>query len=306
MYAAPHAFALNPPQIFAEIRRSTYPSGRNPLSRLGLPPLSGLPSVVVSIVISVLVLSAISFELKGGRALLGPHGGSGSPYSVVPYRVIIAFALVPFALSMLSMFSSAKNYWRSIQGSNKVKLTFASVYRTALYAGDLRYLSGGGAGCAYPEEEMSPIRRHLHGATFYGFIALLLSTTSAGIAQDLLGSAPPYPLLSIPVGLGIIGGIAMTIGCIGLTALKVKSNKAPSDAQMVQKDYWFLVALISLGITGLLTLVLRNSAFYGIILVFHLSIVFTTFVIAPYTKFVHFIYRFLSILKDNLERENDR
>lgn len=93
----------------------------------------------------------------------------------------------------------------------------------------------------------------------------------------------------------------MVLGCTGLIILKGRVDPAPSDAQMLIRDYGLLIALDLLGITGLLALAIRNTSFFGIVLLAHFSLVVATFAIAPYTKFVHFIYRFLSILKDNLE-----
>lgn len=201
------------------------------------------------------------------------------------------------------MARSAIHYWRHIHGSLKDLIDLDALYRAISYAGDLRYLKGGGAGCAYPDAEMSPARRHLHAATFYGFIALLVSTASAAIIQDVLGSDPPYRLLSVPVVFGVLGGLSMVLGCTGLIALKRRANPAPSDPGMIIRDYGLLIGLDVLGITGLLTFALRTTPAFGIALVVHLAFVFVAFAIAPYTKFVHFIYRFLSILKDNLERD---
>lgn len=142
----------------------------------------------------------------------------------------------------------------------------------------------------------------MHAATAYGFGLLLLSTISAAILQDGFGINPPYSMLSIPVCLGIIGGGSMVLGCTGMIILKGRADPMPSDAQMIARDYGLLIAIDLLGITGLLTLALRHTPAFGIMLVIHLSIVMTSFAIMPSTKFMHVIYRLLSLLKDNLER----
>lgn len=301
MYSPPHSFAVNPPQIFSEIRRATYDGGLGNFPQRAPSGLRGWRGALSGVAVSAMVLMGTVLCKAGVRPPLGQRATPTSPYSVLPYVAILIFALAPFVWSVLMMVRSARRYWIDIQGSVKNHFSYKPLLQAVSYATDLRYLKGGGAECAYPGEEMSPARRRLHAATAYGFVALLFSTMSAAVFQDLFDTNPPYPILSIPVGLGIIGGTSMVLGCTGLIILKGRVEPASSDAQMIIRDYGLLIALDLLGITGLLTLALRSTSFFGIILVIHLALVLASFAIAPYTKFVHFIYRFLSILKDNLE-----
>lgn len=71
---------------------------------------------------------------------------------------------------------------------------------------------------------------------------------------------------------------------------------------MTIKDYGFLVSLLFLALTGLATLFTRTTPVYGLVLVDHLTAIGLTFAAAPYSKFVHLIYRFLALVRDNLER----
>jgi citrate/tricarballylate utilization protein len=59
--------------------------------------------------------------------------------------------------------------------------------------------------------------------------------------------------------------------------------------------------VLLLAVTGLLTLVLRDSAAFGPVLGVHLAAVVACFAIAPYTKFMHVVYRFLALVHDNAE-----
>jgi citrate/tricarballylate utilization protein len=56
-----------------------------------------------------------------------------------------------------------------------------------------------------------------------------------------------------------------------------------------------------LGATGILTLLLRHSVGFGVVLIVHLAMVAACFLLAPFTKFVHFIYRYLALVKDSIE-----
>ena len=62
-----------------------------------------------------------------------------------------------------------------------------------------------------------------------------------------------------------------------------------------------LGALLVLALSGLLTLVVRNTAAFGAVLYVHLAAVAACFAIAPYTKFMHVIYRFLALVRHNSE-----
>jgi citrate/tricarballylate utilization protein len=59
--------------------------------------------------------------------------------------------------------------------------------------------------------------------------------------------------------------------------------------------------LLVLAVTGLLALTLRDTPAFGPVLVTHLAAVVACFAVAPYTKFMHVIYRFLALVHDNAE-----
>src|SRR5207302_9183945 len=99
--------------------------------------------------------------------------------------------------------------------------TISGRWRTALAAGGealgLRYLRGGtGGGCYYPSQRTSNTRLVLHMLVFYGFISALIATLAAAILQDVFDQLPPYPMLSVPVVLGSVGGAAMMVAATGL------------------------------------------------------------------------------------------
>jgi citrate/tricarballylate utilization protein len=66
---------------------------------------------------------------------------------------------------------------------------------------------------------------------------------------------------------------------------------------MTAMDYAFLVVLDLVAITGMLLLVLRDTRFMPSMLVVHLGLLVGLFVTAPYGKFIHFVYRYLALLR---------
>jgi citrate/tricarballylate utilization protein len=145
-------------------------------------------------------------------------------------------------------------------------------------------------------------RRGWHHFVSYGFGLTFVSTISAGVSEYFFDDLPPYRYLSVPVITGTVGGVAMIVGCVGLLTLKRRADPAQITPTMRAADHGFIGALLVLSITGLLVLVLRTTPAFAPLLVVHLAAVIVCFGIAPYTKFVHWIYRVLAIYQDNFER----
>ena len=81
--------------------------------------------------------------------------------------------------------------------------------------------------------------------------------------------------------------------------LKRRGDPAPATA-----DYGLLIGLGLLAFTGMLTLLLRATPAYGLVLVAHLATIVVCFAVVPYTRFMHAVYRFLAIVGDNIERRH--
>jgi citrate/tricarballylate utilization protein len=137
---------------------------------------------------------------------------------------------------------------------------------------------------------------------FYGFLFALASTTIAALYHHFLEWEAPYPLLSWPVVLGTVGGIAMVVGTTGLLYLKWRSDRTPAAETMLNMDVAFLVLLLLTSLTGLLLLALRETAIMGILLVIHLGMVAGLFITAPYGKFAHVIYRYAALVRYTIEQ----
>ena len=167
----------------------------------------------------------------------------------------------------------------------------------------LRYLDGGGDGCAYPDELPSHARRRFHHLTFYGFMLCFAATTLAAFYHNVLGWEAPYPLRSAPVILGSLGGLGLLIGPLGLLCLKARRNPGLTGRKQTGMDIGFLVLLFLTSLTGFLLLALREAPAMGVLLGTHLGMVMGLFVTMPYGKFVHAIYRFAALVRNAIEKQ---
>lgn len=296
-YAPPHDFGLDLPRTLSAVRHHGWKEDLpQPARWLADHATSGVAAAVV-------VAAALVVALAGVTVGLGqvwhPRPSAASPYDVISYPAIVAVMGAAFVYGIAMMAVAARRYWRRTGGTGFFSLT---AWRGALAeAAYLHNLDGGGADCPYPTETPSPLRRHLHAAVAYGFLLCFVATVSAGIMQDILGNDPPYPLVSVPVLSGLVGGIALTIGTVGLLALKRRSDPAATDEDAVAGDTGFVAALAILAVTGLLTLLLRGSSAFGVVLVVHLAAVGAGFVLAPSSKFAHVPYRLLALVRSHLE-----
>ena len=136
-----------------------------------------------------------------------------------------------------------------------------------------------------------------HHFTFYGFLLCFASTCVATIYHYGLHLPAPYPVDSLPVVLGAVGGIGLIVGPLGLLWLKAGRDSGLTSPRQTGMDVAFTVLLMLVSSTGLLLLALRETAAMGALLAAHLGAVMAFFLTLPYGKFVHGIYRGAALLK---------
>jgi citrate/tricarballylate utilization protein len=300
MYTPPHEFAVNPPAIFAEVREDTYRRYVWPSARVRW--LQGRVGLLLGFAGAALLLVALSVLTGKGEVFAGP--ATGSAYELIGHTLMVVIVLLPSLFTVAVMLRAMLLYWKDIHGSPRDLLRLAAWGPTLRQAATLRHQTGGAEGCSYPDGEPSAARRRSHHLVMYGFLLTFVSTTSAAVLENLFGQEPPFPYLSIPVVTGTVGGVLATAGCIALIVLKRRADRLQTTESMQRADYALLWCLLLLMVTGLLVLVSRTSVVFAPALVVHLAAVIVAFAVTPYTKFVHWAYRVLSIYKDNLERSS--
>jgi citrate/tricarballylate utilization protein len=303
-YAPPHEWAVNPPLMFARIRAGSYREYAWPKSLASAFRANGL---VVSLLTAVMLVVFIfgAMQAAGSRSLSTAIAG-GDFYKITPHEVLVStfgavglFVVIALGIGLL-------RFWRDI-GEQRSDLFNASALTQAVKEVlRLEYLDDGGWGCAYPEEKSSQSRRWFHHLTFYGFLLCFAATTLGAIYYYGFGWTGPYGYTSLPVVFGTLGGLGLLVGPAGLWWLNARRNREITDESQQGMDVAFIALLLLTSITGLLLLVLRETAAMGWLLAIHLGIVMTLFLMLPYGKFVHGIYRSAAILKYALERARKR
>ncbi|MHB8732590.1 MAG: tricarballylate utilization 4Fe-4S protein TcuB [bacterium] len=301
MFTPPHEFAVNIPKVLAEARVRTYEHYSRPrVAGLFRRSVAGTAAISAGGIVAVALLIA---AFVGPGVLTAAHRGPGAFYAVAPWLAIIVPAIAVALYGAWVALLGAFEFARDIRGGAPAPDAplhvppVPTLWRGTLDAITLRFLKGGGAGCYYPRERGSSRRRVLHHFVAGGFLAALVSTTLAAIEQDILGRMPPFPLLSLPVVFGVAGGVLLIAGATGLLVLKARSETEPASLTMTAMDYAFLVLLDLVAITGMLLLILRDTLLMPSVLVVHLGLLVGLFVTAPYGKFIHFVYRYLALVR---------
>jgi len=288
-YAPPHEFAVNIPQVLAQIRVRSYQKYAWPRF------------LTVSAWLAVALGSVVAVLLAGARSATG-----GAFYSVISHDAMVATFAVVFVLILVAHAVGLLRFWRESGESIVSLFRPAALLKAARDVLSLKNLSSNGVGCTYPNDGHSQSRRNFHHLTFYGFLLCTASTTVAAAYHSIFGWEAPHAYFSLPVVLGTAGGIGLIVGPIGLYRLKRRRDPAIADSAQDQMDVSFLALLVLTSLTGLLLLALRETGAMGLLLRIHLGVVLGLFLTLPYGKFVHGIYRSAALVRSALETAQDR
>ncbi|WP_126425099.1 tricarballylate utilization 4Fe-4S protein TcuB [Brevibacillus marinus] len=294
-FIPPHEFAINPPKLFSGLRDQLYQkyAWPAPLARAVGGKLSGVWTVVILTIAFTVVLALASHT----EAIWQRHVGPGAFYRVMSESAMIGLFGFLGLWMLFGWLIGAVRFWRDIKSPTSEKVTFQDVRAAISYAMSLRYLGGEGAGCKEPSSQMSSKRRLFHHLIFYGFLLDFASTSLAAFYAHVLKVQAPYPLYHPVVILGALGGIGLIIGICGFLYVKSRSNPSLADERAAESGNAFAVSLLIVAVTGMLLLAVRDTAAMGITLLIHLGSVAALFFIAPYSKFVHFVYRFIALVR---------
>ncbi|HWK43501.1 MAG TPA: tricarballylate utilization 4Fe-4S protein TcuB [Stellaceae bacterium] len=295
-FAPPHEFNVNVPRILARLRGESYQDYAWPRAFSGLFARNGLAiSLATALSVAAFVLGFAA--LNDPAILLGRHVGPGAFYALMPHTAMALLFGAAFLYAVVAIAMGVRLFWRDIQEPAATLIEPRSLWQAMKDASRLRYLDGGGVGCADGDERVPDRRKLYHHLTFYGFLLCFASTVTATLYHYLLGREAPYPWYDLPVLLGTFGGIGLVIGPAGLLAAKRQRDPALSDETRLGMDIAFIAMLFLTGLTGLALVVFRETPTMGPLLALHLGVVFSLFLTMPYGKFVHGIYRFLALTR---------
>lgn len=299
-YAPPHEFVINVPKAMAEVRLETYQHYALPAAFAALYRRAGT-TVALALAFGLILFLLLAMGLKG--SLFHPPL-AGDFYQIFPHNLLAWMFGSVFILALGLLIAGVVRFWRSISPGIPHATEIAEASCNAL---TLKYLDGGhGKGCNEADDAFTLMRRRFHHLTFYGFMLCFAATVTATGYHYFAGWQAPYPLFSIPVLLGSLGGIGLIIGPLGLLWLNLR--RAPLHGAPRQKpmDRGFILLLLLTSLTGFTLLAGRDSSWMGILLAVHLGVVMALFLTIPYGKFAHGFYRCAALLKWAIEKRRGK
>jgi len=300
-YAPPHAFGVNVPATFSALRQDSYEDYAWPKPMGTVFRRNGSVVALVSILAVVLVTLA-TMAWRDPAVFWGAHTGPGAFYRVIPWGLMAGIAGASFLFALVAMAIGVVNFWRDTGGGTARPAPLAE---GAIDILTLANLSGGGHGCNDLDDRFTGAKRHLHHALFYGFALCFASTSVATVYDHFLGLQAPYAFWSLPVLLGTVGGIGMTVGATGLIWLKIVTDPAPVAKSVLGGEYAMLGLLWLVAVTGLVLLAARHTGAMGLLLVLHLGTVLAFFLLLPYSKMVHGAYRGAALVRNRMEKKRE-
>jgi citrate/tricarballylate utilization protein len=300
-YAPPHEFGVNVPQAFATLRNESYAEYAWPQPMARVFQNNGtIVSLVLAAALTVVI--GLSMALIKSDTLFGVHTGEGAFYKLISWGMMTSVAGATFCFSIAALTMGGINFWRAA-GPAKGRITAAPIGDAASDVLTMKYLGGGAAGgCNDRDETYSQARRHLHHATFYGFMLCFASTSVATLYDHFGGLQAPYAFWSLPVQLGTWGGVLLMLGTGGQMWMKVVTDPAAAAKALRGSEFAFVGLLFLTALTGLLLLALRSTSLMGVMLAIHLGVILALFLLLPYCKFVHGLYRGLALLRNSMDK----
>ena len=299
-YAPPHEFAVNVPQAMARVRVQTYEDHAWPQPLGALYRRNGL-AVALALAGGLALFLCLALAMRG---TLWHAPMAGNFYAVFPHNLLVLMFGAAFGFAVFALGMGAARFWRGVRPEIVPgERTEGAAAEAAHAALSLKYLDGGhGDGCNDEDDRYTLRRRRFHHLTFYGFMLCFAATSVATLYHYVFGWIAPYPLTSLPVILGTVGGIGLLVGPAGLLWLNMRRDPSHGDTAQRPMDRGFIALLFLTSATGLALLVWRDTGAMAFWLAVHLGVVMALFLTLPYGKFAHAVYRCAALLKFAIEK----
>lgn len=299
-YAPPHEFAINVPQVMAQVRGQTYKDYAWPPA---LGKLYDRNSLVLALALAggLALFLALAVAMGGG---LWSSAVAGNFYKVFPHNLMVGLFAPIFLFALLALGMGLRGFLRDIRpATGGARATTPAALEATSDVLRLKYLDGGhGEGCNNEDDKFTLSRRRFHHLTFYGFMLCFAATSLATVYHYAFGWQAPYDLPSVPKILGAVGGVALMIGTAGLWYLHRRRHPLHGDAAQKPMDLGFIALLFLIGASGIALWLGRSTPAMALLLCLHLGAVMALFLTMPYSKFAHGFFRSAALVRYAAEK----
>ncbi len=251
-----------------------------------LPILLGIPAALF------LVLGFISNVVGLGWLNFAPHGEELWGHSYFNNLLVDVIMLPTFAAAVIVFLLGLKNFLTDIHNNAVMegKTKVDKLYPAGMVQAFIRIIPTILKHQKFSDCTDNKDRSTSHMMVLFGFIGLAIVTGCFFIAEWILHIEGPYSQINPIKWLGNLGGIALIIG----SGLMIAKRKAKTDQVSAYKDWYLLGLVMGLGVTGLLTELIRLAGLHNLmalIYFIHLILVWSLFAYTPFSKLAHLVYR---------------
>ena len=290
-YAPPHPFGVDVPRTMAAIRRASYRGYAWPAALGALFERNGL-ALLAGAALAPVLFALMLGMLSGADVFLAPHGdAAGGFYQVMPHAAMVGLFGAIASFTGIALLVGLLRCWRDLAAIPVEAPEPHAARRALAEVLTLQHLGDGG------DPDRPGWRRWWHHCTFYGFLLCFAATSVAAFYHNVLGWVAPYPATSLPAMLGSIGGAGLLVGPAGLLWLKLRRPPARHDRAQLGMDIVLLALLFETSLSGILLRLSHGTAALGPLLGIHLGAVAGLFLLLPYGKFVHGLYRLCALVR---------
>ena len=290
-YAPPHPFGVDVPRTLAAVRRASYRGYAWPAALGELFDRSGLALMLGAAGAPVLFALILGMVSGAGVFLTRHSDAAGGFYQVMPHTAMVGLFGALGSFAAVALLVGLVRCWRDLAAMPVSRAETGALRLALREVLTLRHLDD------RSDPDRPGWRRWWHHCTFYGFLLCFAATSVAAFYHNILGWTAPYPALSLPALLGAIGGAGLLVGPAGLICLKLRRPPERHDQAQLGMDIVLLVLLFETSLTGLILRASHESAAMGPLLGIHLGAVAGLFLLLPYGKFVHGLYRFCALVR---------
>ena len=270
-----------------------------------------VPLLLLPVVLLVLALVLRDQLWDSGQGVLMYLHHEGFYSNLFPHWLLIGFYSFFWGLAMVGGVVGAARFWQAMKAADQAAGWEAP--STSVMSSWVRTIKSILVHDRFSKCTSQASRRTAHLGAFYGFLALFLVSVWAVVAlyminplipghdQDLIY---PFAIWNPWKILANLGGIALVVGSVlAIQERRSGEKDAPASSSF---DWLFLGLLLVVGVTGLLTEILRYVAepsgaeglvyaAYAVYFV-HLVAVFDLLVYLPYSKLAHVLYRTVALV----------
>lgn len=277
----------NPGDILAVIRKYSYlyyafPKfmGKFLYEPKYLPIIAALPFVILFVIVALFG----NFQPEGDIVF--------KKFLSHPFPLDFLFILVAM-FALVSAAVGGMRFWKALQEGPRPPVNNPRGFT----AGLIEAVKEVATHKQFNECDKANPRFYSHLLTFYGFVALFITTSLVFLGLYLLDLETPLPLLNPIKILGNLGALAFLIGTGMMLYLRLTDEERAGKNSY--NDWLFLGLMFGLAVSGVLTEALRLAgiavAAYSMYFV-HLALILSMMVYFPFSKFAHLLYRTLAIV----------